>query len=222
MTDDVVTASLSTNATTSTSGNWNAGSWTITPSSAAGADVADYSVSYAAGTLTVSPALLTVTASNESMTYGGTVPALTYIYTGLVNGDASASFSGALATIATSSSNVGGYSITVGTLAAAGNYTIGTFNAGTLTVNPAPLTITANNAGMIAGQPVPPFSANYSGFVMGKGPSVLVGSLMITTTATTASPAGNYSIVPSGLSSPNYAITYGDGTLDVSAPRSRW
>jgi len=83
---------------------------------------------------TVKPAPLTLTAANESMPYGGTVPALIYTYTGLVNGDTSATFNGALATTATSSSSVGGYPITQGTLAAAGNYTIGTFIPGTLTV----------------------------------------------------------------------------------------
>ena len=64
---------------------------------------------------TVNPAPLTVTATNESMTYGGT-PALTYTYTGLVNGDTSATFSGSLVTTATSSSNVGDYPITSGLL----------------------------------------------------------------------------------------------------------
>ena len=83
---------------------------------------------------TVNPAPLTVTAANESMPYGGTVPALTYTYTGLVNGNTSATFSGGLATTATSSSSVGSYPITQGTLAATGNYTIGTFTPGTLTV----------------------------------------------------------------------------------------
>ena len=95
---------------------------------------------------TVASALLTITpTTGQSMVYGGAVPVLTYTYTGLVNGDTSATFSGGLATTATSSSSVGGYPITVGTLAATGNYTIGTFNPGTLTVNAAPLTITANN-----------------------------------------------------------------------------
>ena len=94
---------------------------------------------------------LTVTATNESMTYGSTVPALTYAYTGLVNKDPSATFSGSLATTATSSSNVGGYPITQGTLAATGNYTIGTFNPGTLTVIAAPLTVTATNESMVYG-----------------------------------------------------------------------
>ena len=88
----------------------------------------------ACGAGNINSALLTVTASNESMTYGGSVPALAYTYTGLVNGNTSASFSGGLATTATSSSNVGSYSITQGNLAATGNYTIGTFIPGTLTV----------------------------------------------------------------------------------------
>ena len=46
------------------------------------------------------------------MTYGDPVPALTYTYTGLVNGDTSATFTGGLDTTATSSSSVGSYPIT--------------------------------------------------------------------------------------------------------------
>ena len=108
-----------------------------------GATDSDYSFSYVDGTLTVTPAPLTVNATGDSMTYGGTVPALTYTYTGLVNNDTSATFSGSLVTTATSSSNVGDYPITQGTLAATGNYTISTYNPGTLTVEAAPLTISA-------------------------------------------------------------------------------
>jgi hypothetical protein len=89
------------------------------------------------------------------MTYGGTVPSLTYKYTGLVNNDTSASFTGGLLTAATGTSNVGGYPITQGNLAATGNYTIGSYNPGTLTVSPAPLTITANDVTKIQGRPTP-------------------------------------------------------------------
>ena len=125
-----VTASLS-------AGNFTPGAGTL---------ASDYTLpTTASGAGNINPALLTVSAANESMTYGGTVPALTYTYTGLVNGDTITTFSGGVTTTATSSSSVGSYSITEGTLATAGNYTIGTFNPGTLTVNAAPLTITANN-----------------------------------------------------------------------------
>jgi hypothetical protein len=79
------------------------------------------------------------------------VPTLTYHYSGLVNGDTSASFTGGLATTATVS--VGSYAITQGNLAATGNYTIGTFNPGTLTVTVAPLSDAAANFSATAGAP---------------------------------------------------------------------
>ena len=44
-----------------------------------------------AGTLTVTPAPLTITANNQTKAYGAAVPALTASYTGFVNGDTSAS-----------------------------------------------------------------------------------------------------------------------------------
>jgi len=65
-----------------------------------------YSESSGSGELTVAQAPLTVTANPASMAYGGTVPALTYTYNGLVNGDTSATFTGSLATTASSSSGV--------------------------------------------------------------------------------------------------------------------
>jgi hypothetical protein len=57
---------------------------------ASGAVDADYSIGYVAGTVTVTPAALTVRADNKTMTYGGTLPALTASYSGLVNGDTGA------------------------------------------------------------------------------------------------------------------------------------
>jgi Bacterial Ig-like domain (group 3)/MBG domain (YGX type)/NHL repeat len=119
--------SVAANANTSSP----VGTYTIT---ASGAVDSDYTISYVAGTLTVTPAALTITANNQLKVYGQANPALTYTYTGLVNGDASAAFSGSLSTTATSSSGVGSYPIAQGSLAATGNYSIGTFDAGTLTV----------------------------------------------------------------------------------------
>ena len=45
--DTVTSATLATNATLSTSGNWNAGTWTITPSAAAARGSCNYSITYA-------------------------------------------------------------------------------------------------------------------------------------------------------------------------------
>ena len=170
-----------------------------------------------AGTLTVNAAQLIVTAANESMTYGGTVPALTYTYTGLVNGDTSATFSGSLVTTATSSSGVGGYAITEGTLTATGNYTIGTFNAGAVTVNAAQLTVTAANESMTYGGTVPALTYTYSGLVNGDTSATFSGSLV--TTATSSSGVGGYAITQGTLTATgNYTIdTFGPGTLTVNA-----
>jgi hypothetical protein len=132
----------------------NAGSYTITATLAdPNHQLANYTVIETDATLTVSPAALTVTADNQGMTYGGSVPTLTYHYSGLVNGDTSASFTGGLATTATGSSGVGSYAITQGKLTATGNYTIGTFNPGTLTVTPAPLSAATVNFSATAGAP---------------------------------------------------------------------
>src|SRR6202012_677717 len=65
-----------------------AGTYILTPSDAASPS---YTFTYVTGTYTISPASLTITADNKTMTYGGAVPALTATYTGFVNGDAAAS-----------------------------------------------------------------------------------------------------------------------------------
>jgi hypothetical protein len=82
-------------------------------------------------------------------------------------------------------------------------------------VGKASLTVTADNKSRLVGAPDPPFTASYAGFVLGEGPGVPGGVLTFTTPATPASPAGTYAITPSGLTSPNYNITFVNGTLNV-------
>jgi len=87
-----------------------------------------YGPSSATGGLTIAPTVLTVTADNQSMTLGGTVPPLTYSMTGFINGEtlATSDVTGAAActTTASSSSTAGVYPITcaLGSLAST-NYT---------------------------------------------------------------------------------------------------
>jgi uncharacterized repeat protein (TIGR03803 family) len=170
---------------------------------------------------TVEKANLTVTADDKAMIYGGAVPDLTATITGFVNGDTAAVVGGApgLTTTATSASGVGSYAIMVapGTLAAA-NYDFLTLVAGTLRVTPAPLTIRADDLTRGVGQPNPPLTASYSGFVNGDGPTSLASPAVLSTTATAGSPAGLYPITVGGAESPNYAIMFVDGTLTVVAP----
>ncbi|MBN9522897.1 right-handed parallel beta-helix repeat-containing protein [bacterium] len=87
---------------------------------------------------------------------------------------------------------------------------------GTLTVTPAPLTVTAGTATRPYGQPNPAFTASFAGLVNGDTPAALGGALAFATAATTASPPGAYPVTPSGLTSANYAVTFAPGTLTVT------
>jgi hypothetical protein len=90
----------------------------------------------------------------------------------------------------------------------------------TLTVSPAPLTVTAVNASQQVGAAIPAFTASYSGFVNGDTSAVLGGSPSLTTTATTSSPSGTYPISAAvgTLTAANYTFTFVNGTLSIVAP----
>ncbi len=162
--------------------------------------------------------ILTYTANSFTRTYGAANPALTYTTTGWqvgVTNDVTGA--PALSTSATQSSGVGGYAINIsaGTLASS-NYDF-SFVPGTLTIEKAPLTVTASNATRRVNLENPTFSASYSGFVLGESASALSGTLSLTTPATSASPVGSYAITPSGLTAANYAITFVPGVLNITA-----
>jgi MBG domain-containing protein len=84
-----------------------------------------------------------------------------------------------------------------------------------LTVDPAPLSIAANNATMNYGGAVPALTVSYTGFVDGDNASSLSKAPTAKTTATSASPPGNYPITVSGAKDDNYTITYVSGTMTV-------
>ena len=85
----------------------------------------------------------------------------------------------------------------------------------TIDVLPAPLTIRGNDAVKPFGALVPVLTASASGFVNGESWTALNGALAVTTTALPQSPVGTYPVVPSGVSSSNYAITFAAGALTV-------
>ena len=165
--------------------------------------------------LNVSKATLTVTAADASRKYGDPNPMFSGTITGIKNGDEiTASYS----TTATPASNVGAYDI-VPTLAdptgKLSNYDV-TQIKGTLAVSKAALSVVADDKSKVYGTVNPPLTVHYSGFVNGENASVLGGTLSLSTTAMTGSPIGSYSITAHGLTSPNYAVTYVEGTLMVT------
>jgi filamentous hemagglutinin family protein len=186
------------------------GSYAITPS---GLTSGNYAISFVDGALTVDPAPLAVTIADASRGYGAANPAFTYSATGFVLGQDASVISGAPATTATPASDVGTYAIT-GTDLAAANYVL-TVTDGVLTIDPAALTVTAEDAARLYGAANPAFTASFDGFVLGQGVDDLGGALSFATPATAASPVGTYAITPSGLTSGNYAISFVDGALAV-------
>jgi hypothetical protein len=213
--NDNITASYGPTAPDATT---PVGTYTVTPVlSDPNGRLVNYNVTIKPGTLTVVPALLTVTGAGPGgiavRRYGSNNPAPLVV--GLLNNDAITA--GYDATAPTPASPVGTYTLVpvlndpTGKL---GNYSVTTKN-GTLTIVGALLTITADNKTKLVGAPVPALTATYRGFVLGENPGVLTGTLVCTTTATATSPAGAYPITCSGQTSTNYLITYAAGTLTV-------
>ena len=109
-----------------------------------------------------------------------------------------------LATTATASSPVGSYPITAsGALSA--NYSI-SYVEGTLTISPAPLTITADDQTKVYWTPLPELTATYTGFVNGDTAAVLTTPPTLATAATKTSPVGEYPIAVGGAVGADYTI----------------
>ena len=186
----------------------------------------NYAFTLVNGSVTVADNVLTVTANAQTKLYGAAVPALTYTITGFVGGDTQLTATTgqpALANAVSAASAVGSYTTTVGigTLASVtpNKYAFTLVN-GSVTVTPAPLIITADDQSKVAGTANPALTVTYTGFVNGDTLASLTTPPTVTTTATTASGAGSYPIVASGAVDANYAITYVNGTLTVTAAGS--
>ncbi len=173
--------------------------------------------------LAVTPRAISVTADALSRVYGDANPALTYTLggMGLVNGD---TLTGALATAATATSNVGNYAIGLGSLAASANYVV-QFTGSNLAVTPRALTVTytAGAASRIYGDANPSLGGTVGvvGLVNG---DQLTGTAAWTSAATAASNVGNYAVTGAGLgASANYTLTSvqaaGNATALAVTPR---
>ena len=104
-------------------------------------------------------------------------------------------------------------------------YSLKTTTAGKLTIKPAPLTVTAKDKTIKYGDEAANDGVTYEGFVNSETASVLGGTLSYAYKTkedgsgddyTKTSPVGTYYIIPSGLTSANYDITFKAGKLTVS------
>jgi Pro-kumamolisin, activation domain/Bacterial Ig-like domain (group 3)/MBG domain (YGX type)/FG-GAP-like repeat len=197
--------------TTSATGTSPAGNYAIVPA-VSGTSLADYAVTVANGTLTISPATVSMSwIPPTPITYGTALSAAQLNATSSVAGTFS-------------------YSPAAGAVLPAGQQTLSVTFIPTdatdyqsqtssilLNVNKAPLSIAANNASRAYGAANPSFTGSVLGAVNGDS-----FTETFTTSATGTSPAGNYAIVPSvgGTNLANYAVTAINGTLVVSASSS--
>lgn len=210
---DAVSGATLTTAATATS---SVGQYAIAASAATGTGLSNYDIAYVPGTLTIDPAALTVAANDQTITYGNAPSLGTKGFTasGLVNGDA---ISGVrLTTVATGASSVGDYAIDASSATGhgLGNYAI-TYQGGTLTVDPATLTVTAGSGSSVYGRASESPGYQVLGLVNGDS----VTSVDVTKSATVASGVGTYTTTASnatgqGLS--NYVIGYKSGTWTVT------
>jgi filamentous hemagglutinin family protein len=176
----------------------------------------NYALTYVGANATVTPRAITVAADNQSRSYGDANPTFTYAVggAGLVNGD---SLAGSLTTGATAASNVGTYTIGLGSLGN-GNYAI-SYTDADLTVTPRAITVTVTPGQSFAygNTPVLAYTVGGSGLASG---GTLSGAL---SGITATSGVGTYAIGQGTLidaNNPNYTITsFTAGTATV-VPRA--
>ncbi len=165
---------------------------------------------------------LTVTANNKSVTYGDSKPSFTSTYSVTpTEGD----ISGTLAYDCTYKKGdaAGTYAVTPKGITS-DKYGI-SFVAGVLTVAKKALTITAANQTMTAGGTEPEYTVTTNGFITGEDLTDCTGEISFDildsnddpVADVTAAAAGTYKIVPKGVSSNNYEISFVAGTLTIEA-----
>lgn len=184
----------------------------------------NYIITHVSANIIVVPATLTITADDVTKTYGQTLTqysgSTAFTVTGLQNGETVSSVS-----IYYGTGGQANYPLQPCNLCVVPANAIGTFDPKSYTINyvpgniivvPALLLITADDQLKLYGEPNPPFTLSYTGFVNGEGPAQLTTAPTVVTTATTNSPVGQYPITVMGASDPDYIITYSPGVLTIT------
>lgn len=187
----------------------------------AGTGAENYTLGSAYGT--IRPALLTVTARDDSKTYDGNAYSggNGVVFGPFVNGETAEVLGGSISykVGANGAVDAGTYTISVSGLTSR-NYLLN-YVDGTLTVGKAALTVKVNDAtATYNGQAYAGGTVSYDGFVgtdSATKTGVLGGNLLFTYgDGVVPVNAGTYSARASGLTSTNYALSYENGTLVIN------
>ncbi|MGO8697220.1 MAG: MBG domain-containing protein, partial [Limisphaerales bacterium] len=183
--------------------------YSIVPSAAVGTGLANYTIGYASGTLTVLEATSTTIWTNP-------LPILYGVALSSYQLNATASLPGSFAYIPANGTvlNAGTNTLSVVfTPTDTADYSSASNTVG-LVVSNAPLTVTAASFSRTFGSANPVFTGSIAGLT--NGDSI---TATYSTTATSSSPVGTYSVVPSLLDSQhretNYRVSLINGTLTV-------
>ncbi|WP_164108661.1 MULTISPECIES: MBG domain-containing protein [Sphingobacterium] len=171
----------------------------------------NYAINYVKSQLSITKAVLTVTADAKTKVYGGADPALTYTVkaSDLRNGDAATVVSGSLTRA--QGEAVGNYDITNVDLAAS-NYAIN-YVKSALSITKAVLTVTADAKTKVYGTNDPALTYIATGFKRSDSKSILIGGL----TRVEGENVGSYAIQRGTLAAgDNYTISYTGANLMIT------
>jgi hypothetical protein len=175
----------------------------------------NYNITFVEGELTVEPKKLTVTAKNDTITYGDEPSNAGVEYSGFVGDDNESSLDDSLI-----------FSYEYGQYGKPGDYAIIPsgprsdkyeieFVEGKLTVLPKKLTVTALNDTIVYGDEPASAGIAYDGFVGKETSNVLTGELAFEINYKQYGDVGEFAITPSGLANDNYEIEFVAGKLTV-------
>ncbi|AEV99515.1 hypothetical protein A4D02_27115 [Niastella koreensis] len=166
----------------------------------------NYTLTYVANNLTITPKAITVTPDALSKVYGDADPVFTYTNTpALITGDA---FTGTLAR--TPGENVGIYPVNQGSLALSPNYTL-IFNSNTFTITKRAITATADAKTKVYGNADPAFTYTFT-------PALIAGDAFTgSLNRTPGENVGNYAINQGSLAlNSNYTLTFRSDNLLIT------
>ena len=169
------------------------------------------------GTLSITPAQLTIKAKDVSKIYYEENPSFTYVCTGFVNGDNASTalqVQPTLSTTANQASNVGTYEI-IAKDASSNNYNI-VYAPGVFSIIKRPLVAKVGNFERIYGEENPSFTVEYEGFVGNDSENSLSIKPTAKSSAISTSNVGTYPINVSGGDATNYKFSYISGLLTVN------
>lgn len=174
----------------------------------------NYELTVNNGNLVITPRALEISADVLSKIYGQADPQAGWEITGgsIVDGDTLV-----VEVSRDEGRDVGSYAIRLsltGDVASSGNYQITTHD-GSLTINPAALTVTAEDIRTYWNL-LPPYSASVEGLVEGDSVSDVFGDSLVVTSDLQLPIPGDYRLTPSArLLSDNYTVSFVEGTLSL-------